>query len=408
MSRRPDRADRNDREISATSAGGGVACMVPRSARRTGAHDWDATDGDRALPVPSRPWRLADRSGERAPAATAATARRRGADGFGVHVDIGPSRRSQARETDVAGDQGSGHRSESERPPPGGRFAGPTRTGAWARHGAALAPSEHPSTRSSARGAGARRPGHAPADAGRSRLRSAVLHVHRGQQRGPGSHQLCRRARGRHALGRDRLPSLGRWLRERRSQTPRPRVVRAADSEQPDLLRPQTSADVNCHAASNFAGGIGNQVTVTASQPFTFMTPFIGDVFGGTLTSPASIAPRPMLNPPDTTILAASDPVFGSTPTPTPTPRLRRRPTRPLPPGRDADAHADTTPTPSPTPVSDLHGPGLLSHVLEQSSALNTWHNISGFTGTLTTRATARRSRFRRSSPVSRSRAAPT
>src|SRR5450759_4368935 len=32
---------------------------------------------------------------------------------------------------------------------------------------------------------------------------------------------------------------------------------------------------IDCHVASNFAAGIGNQVTVTVKQPFAFLTPFI-------------------------------------------------------------------------------------------------------------------------------------
>ena len=48
-----------------------------------------------------------------------------------------------------------------------------------------------------------------------------------------------------------------------------------------------SSTAIDCHAASNYATGIGNQVVVTATQPFTFLTPLIGDLFfGGAVTCP--------------------------------------------------------------------------------------------------------------------------
>ena len=45
-----------------------------------------------------------------------------------------------------------------------------------------------------------------------------------------------------------------------------------------------TTTTIDCHTASDFATGIGNQVSVSASQPFTFVTPIIGDLFGGPFT----------------------------------------------------------------------------------------------------------------------------
>ena len=81
----------------------------------------------------------------------------------------------------------------------------------------------------------------------------------------------------------------------------------------PICFVPGTSTVLDCHAASNFATGIGNQVRVSASQPFTFMTPLIGELFGGQVVLTAS-ATGPVLNPLDATIVAA--------PTPSPQPTL--------------------------------------------------------------------------------------
>jgi PKD repeat protein len=53
---------------------------------------------------------------------------------------------------------------------------------------------------------------------------------------------------------------------------------------------------IDCHVASNFAAGIGNQVTVTVKQPFAFLTPFIGSLFGGSVTLTTS-ATAPVFNP---------------------------------------------------------------------------------------------------------------
>jgi Flp pilus assembly protein TadG len=60
---------------------------------------------------------------------------------------------------------------------------------------------------------------------------------------------------------------------------------------------PAPPTAIDCHVAStNYAGGIGNQVTVTVKQPFDFVTPFIGSLFGGSLTLTTS-ATGPVLNP---------------------------------------------------------------------------------------------------------------
>jgi hypothetical protein len=81
-----------------------------------------------------------------------------------------------------------------------------------------------------------------------------------------------------------------------------------------------TTATIDCHAASDFATGIGNQVSVSASQSFTFVTPIIGDLFGGPLTLSAA-ARGPIMNPRDVQILDASPPPSeGPSPSPTPSP----------------------------------------------------------------------------------------
>jgi len=68
------------------------------------------------------------------------------------------------------------------------------------------------------------------------------------------------------------------------------------------------TAGIGCDAASKFADGIGNQVTVRASLPFTFFTPIISGVVGVLPLSASATAP--VLNPP----------VAPATPVPTPVP----------------------------------------------------------------------------------------
>jgi Flp pilus assembly protein TadG len=86
------------------------------------------------------------------------------------------------------------------------------------------------------------------------------------------------------------------------------------------------STPIDCHVASDYAGGIGNQVTVTVKQPFAFLTPFIGSLFGGSLTLTTS-ATAPIFNPKvasvtstpltitannQTRVVGAADPAFTS------------------------------------------------------------------------------------------------
>jgi Flp pilus assembly protein TadG len=66
-------------------------------------------------------------------------------------------------------------------------------------------------------------------------------------------------------------------------------------------------AILDCHAASDFGTGTRNRVTVSVSQPFDFLTPFIGDLFGGGVTLTAS-ATGPVFSPPNPTIIENPDP----------------------------------------------------------------------------------------------------
>jgi Flp pilus assembly protein TadG len=74
---------------------------------------------------------------------------------------------------------------------------------------------------------------------------------------------------------------------------------------------PASDTKIDCDAASNFAAGIGNQVRVRASLPFTFFTPLISGFFGGALPLTAS-ATAPVLNPPVAVATPAPTPLPGS------------------------------------------------------------------------------------------------
>ena len=106
-----------------------------------------------------------------------------------------------------------------------------------------------------------------------------------------------------------------------------------------------TTTTMDCHAASNFAAGIGNQVSVSATQPFTFVTPIIGDLFGGPLTLSAA-ARGPIMNPAD-----VIDRGCGPTPSPTASPTPSPSPDRDR--CRRRDAHADPLPDPDTRPDAE-------------------------------------------------------
>ncbi len=146
----------------------------------------------------------------------------------------------------------------------------------------------------------------------------------------------------------------------------------------PTCFDPATRTAMACDTAAGFATGSGNHVSVEVSQPFTFLTPIVGEIFGGQLTLSAS-ATGPVLNPAVTNIIAGirahahphadahthadthadththPDPDADARthhpwlprahPTPTPTPRRHPRP-HPRPrPNRPARCRTTTTPT---------------------------------------------------------------
>ena len=144
----------------------------------------------------------------------------------------------------------------------------------------------------------------------------------------------------------------------------------------PFCFTPGVGVSIDCNVASNFATGIGNQVRVSATQDFTFITPVIGGLFpGGKLTLYAETTAS-VLNPLDASILPgpSQSPIPTATPSPTPTSS----------PSPTPDPSATPTPTPTPTPVPTCTVPNFKNTFFENPDALNTWHVIAGFTGTLT------------------------
>ena len=153
----------------------------------------------------------------------------------------------------------------------------------------------------------------------------------------------------------------------------------------PTCFDPATSSAIDCRAAASWAGGIGNQVTVTVDRPFTFLTPLIGGVFGGDLTLTAS-ATAPVLNPLDATVTAGSEPTPAPTPTPTPAPTATPTPApTPTPgPGATPTPTPSPTPTPTPTPTPMCTVPDFYHTYWNDPNALETWQIEAGFTGVLT------------------------
>jgi Flp pilus assembly protein TadG len=156
----------------------------------------------------------------------------------------------------------------------------------------------------------------------------------------------------------------------------------------PSCYAPATDSIVDCHTASDFAGGIGNQVSVSVSQPFSFLTPLIGNIFGGSLTLRAS-ATAPVLNPPDATVLPGPTiaPLPTSTPTATPTPAPTPSPTATptLAPGATPTPTPEPTAVPTPTPVPTCTVPDFFNGYWNNTGgipALEVWR-MAGFTGDL-------------------------
>jgi Flp pilus assembly protein TadG len=159
----------------------------------------------------------------------------------------------------------------------------------------------------------------------------------------------------------------------------------------PACFDPQTTAPLDCNAASRFATGIGNQVTVTASQPFSFVTPIIGGLLGGTLTISAS-STAPIMNPRDVDIEPGPSlpPVATPTPSPSPTPTPSPSPPATLPPGATPSPSPSPSPTPSPTPVPTCMVPDFKKTFWNNVggvTAETVWYDQAGFTGNLENRA---------------------
>ncbi len=133
----------------------------------------------------------------------------------------------------------------------------------------------------------------------------------------------------------------------------------------PECFVPSTGSPVACDTAAQFAGGIGNYVKVSATQPFDFLTPFVGEIFGGQLTLSAS-ATGPLLNPLDTSVL----PGEGNPPSPEPSESVSPDPSE--------------SPSPSPSAPPTCNVPNFKNTFWNNPDALHTWHSVAGFTGTLT------------------------
>ena len=151
----------------------------------------------------------------------------------------------------------------------------------------------------------------------------------------------------------------------------------------PTCFTPAAQA-ISCASApqdSTTATGIGNTVRVTVTQPFSFLTPLIGNVFGGSLNLTAS-ATAPVLNPMVASVIGQPTPTPTHSPTPTPTPSPTPTPT-PTPSGAPTPTPTPTpTPAPTPTPTPMCIVPNFINAYWADIGANNTWAG-AGFTGTL-------------------------
>jgi Flp pilus assembly protein TadG len=130
---------------------------------------------------------------------------------------------------------------------------------------------------------------------------------------------------------------------------------------------------LTCDAAATSSSAVGNQVSFEVTRPFSLLTPFVGELFGGSLDLEAT-ATAPVLSPASVTILA---PGATPTPTPTPTPDPAATPT-PTP-----DPAATPTPTPAPTPPPTCEVPDVTGQFYNADpGALDAWEG-EGFTGSL-------------------------
>ena len=137
-------------------------------------------------------------------------------------------------------------------------------------------------------------------------------------------------------------------------------------------------APIACNVAASQTSGIGNHVQVSVSQPFTLLTPFVGELFGGQIDLSAQ-ATAPVLDADAVTVLPPSpSPSLSPSPTPTasPTPTPSETPT--LPPGETP------TPEPTPEPPPTCIVPDLFNQFYSGSpGALDTWQISAGFAGPL-------------------------
>jgi hypothetical protein len=155
----------------------------------------------------------------------------------------------------------------------------------------------------------------------------------------------------------------------------------------PDCFVPSTSAPIDCRLAStSIATGIGNQVTVSVDQPFTFLTPLVGELFGGQLTMTAS-ATGAVLNPADVTILGGSAiPTASPSPSPSPTPSPTPTATPTFDPGATPAPTSTASPSPTPTPIPTCRVPQYWHTFWNNvggQTAIQVWQG-AGFTGVLT------------------------
>jgi Flp pilus assembly protein TadG len=132
------------------------------------------------------------------------------------------------------------------------------------------------------------------------------------------------------------------------------------------------ASTLDCDVAATSTSAVGNQVTVSVSQPFSLVTPVVGELFGGSLDLRAS-ATAPVLNPASVTVLPGEE-----TPTPSPSPTAS-----PSPSASSSTPGGSPTPTPSPTPVPTCTVPNLLGQFYNTDPNAQDGWALASFTGPL-------------------------
>jgi Flp pilus assembly protein TadG len=131
-----------------------------------------------------------------------------------------------------------------------------------------------------------------------------------------------------------------------------------------------------CNVAATSTSTTGNHVTVSVTQPFSLVTPIVGDLFGGAVDLSAS-ATAPVLNPASVTVLPGEE-----TPTPSPTASPTASPT-PTPSPTATTPGATPTPSPSPSPAPTCRVPNVEGlYYNSNPGALTVWQG-EGFVGAL-------------------------